>query len=222
MLLNKFGLTDRDALAKRERRHSQIRELELRARPDIISPDLTPSERISATHRHLFQDVYDWAGEYRTDGIAKRPDEPFMAPERIPEAVHALDEHLATAAKPMREEPIRFLAAGFARLNYVHPYLDGNGRTQREFWRHFASQHGYLVDWSSITPEQHQHASRRAYFGDHRPLEDVFQATLRAAPPQSQPRGSGPRGPQPRIRRGVPGAGRWTFNERPDDPTVHL
>jgi cell filamentation protein len=44
-------------------------------------------------------------------------------------------------------------------LNSIHPFREGNGRTQREFIRQLGSEAGYSINWSRVTREQMYNAS---------------------------------------------------------------
>lgn len=65
VLRNRLGLTDPDQLDRVERRLVTQRIIEGAPTGDFDVAHLR------AIHRHLFQDVYAWAGELRTVEIAK-------------------------------------------------------------------------------------------------------------------------------------------------------
>ena len=48
-------------------------------------------------------------------------------------------------------------------LNAVHPFREGNGRTQREFVRELAHKHSYWIDWSKISREELYKASEVSF-----------------------------------------------------------
>jgi cell filamentation protein, protein adenylyltransferase len=89
----------------------------------------------SKVHHHLFQDVYRWAGHYRTVRTGKDGNW-FCYPENIPRFMKEVFAKLA--AQPFRpgSEPTDFVAAAadfLAELNAVHPFREGNGRSQLAF-----------------------------------------------------------------------------------------
>ncbi len=43
---------------------------------------------------------------------------------------------------------------------YVHPFREGNGRAQRAFWDRVARDAGWYLDWTGVTGEVNDHASR--------------------------------------------------------------
>ena len=87
-------------------------------------------------HRHIFRDVYTWAGKYREKVRISKGDSTFCYPEHTSRQMTRLFEHLR------RDNNLRGLPAQqFARdaaiflatLNAIHPFRDGNGRSQLAF-----------------------------------------------------------------------------------------
>ncbi|TDN43394.1 cell filamentation protein [Curtobacterium flaccumfaciens] len=177
VLRNKFGATSRAELAALEVPEVQDRELDLVLGDVDGLDDLPPSQRVRRIHAHLFQDVYEWAGEYRLDGIAKNPEEPFLAPELIPARMARLDDELDDD-DGMSTRPVEFLTRQFAVLNHIHPFMEGNGRTQREFWRQYAAAHGMVLDWQQATTAENHHSARRSMLGDLRPLRELLEKVI--------------------------------------------
>lgn len=84
-----------------------------------------------AVQHHLFQDVYDWAGEYRTIRIAKGS-AMFCFPEHIAGQMDLLFTSLANAPFLPGATATEFITASaqfLADLNAIHPFREGNGRT---------------------------------------------------------------------------------------------
>jgi cell filamentation protein len=85
-----------------------------------------------AIHRHLFQDVYAWAGRFRTVRISKGGSM-FCYPEHIAAEMRRIFGALrqqrylsGLAADEFAQKAAHFLA----ELNAIHPFREGNGRTQ--------------------------------------------------------------------------------------------
>jgi cell filamentation protein len=95
------------------------------------------SNSLLIIHHHLFQDVYEWAGKVRTVNISKGG-KPFFDGERFHAAFQYIDT-LITEYKAIRKTNYHDLAYKLAEIldnvNYLHPFREGNGRTQREFVR---------------------------------------------------------------------------------------
>ncbi len=54
------------------------------------------------------------------------------------------------------------LAYYYDQLNYIHPFREGNGRTQRVFWTRVARDAGYEINWDAIIGDENDEASRIA------------------------------------------------------------
>ncbi|WP_348642746.1 Fic family protein [Mesorhizobium sp. B2-4-15] len=97
-------------------------------------------------HRHLFQDVYAWAGQVRTIRIGKGGNW-FCYPEHIASEMgrvfHELGnpDHLADFNTT---DFAKHLAHVIAELNAVHPFREGNGRTQLAFLAMLAEHRALL------------------------------------------------------------------------------
>ena len=144
-----------------------------------------PSGRLSVRHycqfhRHLFQDVYRWAGRYRTVRISKGPST-FCYPEHI-------HRHMVATFRRLRDR--RFLrdrtpdafaegAAHFvAELNAIHPFRDGNGRTQLSFVALVAAQAGHPLSLSRLRPRAFLAAVIASFQGNERPLTRELRRLL--------------------------------------------
>jgi cell filamentation protein len=86
-------------------------------------------------HHHLFQDVYEWAGQYRTVRTSKGGNA-FCYPEHIPAQMEALFRSIRggeTFAQRSGSEFLREAARFLRELNAIHPFREGNGRAQLAF-----------------------------------------------------------------------------------------
>lgn len=125
------------------------------------------SEDFRLIHRALFQDVFDWAGEFRTIEIRKNAEgaEFFLPSINILTGIAWSQEELA------RDGMLRGLGVGefcerlayhYDNYNFVHPFREGNGRTQRLFWSIVCRDAGYDLDWRCVTGAENDEASRMA------------------------------------------------------------
>ena len=106
------------------------------------------SNSLLKIHKHLFQDVYEWAGQVRTVNISK-DGKPFFAGERFNVAFQYVDNLILeyrTIKKTDRKEIANNLAEILDNINYLHPFREGNGRTQREFLRVLALEKGLTLN----------------------------------------------------------------------------
>lgn len=99
-------------------------------------------------HKYLFQDIYAWAGKLRTVNISK-DGKPFFDGERFHTAFLYIDTLIAEYKK-IRKTDRKALAHKLAEIldniNYLHPFREGNGRTQREFLRLLALEKGLILN----------------------------------------------------------------------------
>jgi cell filamentation protein len=125
-----------------------------------------------AVHRHLFQDVYRWAGRYRTVRTAKDGNW-FCFPENIPREMKRVfgDLRRSSFLADRRFDDFAAGAADFiAELNAVHPFREGNGRAQLSFLHLLALGAGHPLDLSRIRPEPFLRAMVTSFAGDVKPL----------------------------------------------------
>ncbi|PKP77311.1 MAG: adenosine monophosphate-protein transferase [Alphaproteobacteria bacterium HGW-Alphaproteobacteria-3] len=137
-----------------------------------------PSGRHSVTHyralhHHLFQDVYAWAGKFRTVRISK-DGSAFCYPENIQREMSALFDDLKKK-RYFRNLPADDFAkkatAFFATLNAIHPFREGNGRTQTAFLVLLADQAGHPIDLQRLEPEIFLKAMIASFHGNEKPLQ---------------------------------------------------
>ena len=111
-------------------------------------------------HKYLFDEIYPFAGEIRSENIQK--DIPFCLPNLIYEnLVRTLEQARKNLKKITNEEElIKFLADFYAELDIIHPFREGNGRTEREFLRQYMLMLNevidfgeYVLDYSKIDAE---------------------------------------------------------------------
>lgn len=102
--------------------------------------ELLPAGRLDASHyyaihRHLFQDVYGWAGQAHTVRIEKGQSV-FCYPENIDGEMARLfsDLERCNFFRDLGKDAFASnLATFLATLNAIHPFREGNGRTQLVF-----------------------------------------------------------------------------------------
>ncbi|OBB10987.1 cell filamentation protein Fic [Mycolicibacterium setense] len=150
ILRNRVGARTADELRDAENDLVETRLIELRENPSLLgrrSYDLAYLQRI---HRHLFQDVYVWAGDLRTVGIEKGG-ESFCPPGNINQAMnHVVDEihrHKLLTAVPL-DRLARTIAYLYDYVNFAHPFREGNGRSTREFFDLLLSERRAGFDWA--------------------------------------------------------------------------
>ncbi len=135
---------------------------------------------LRAIHRHLFQDVYDWAGEIRTVEIARGGNQ-FQFRQYIGTGMADVHRRIVVA-RYLRNLSARAFAekAGeiIGDINYVHPFREGNGRTQALYLEALARQAGHPIDLRRLVRESWMEASKAAHAGRYGPFADCIHAAL--------------------------------------------
>ena len=180
VLKNLEGIRDKAVLEEFEREHSGDRLLTL---PPSFA---IPPAGFRAIHRYLLQDVYEWAGKYRWVNTGRTA--PFCKFEFIPGemdrrfAAVRLDKWLRGLAPETFAERA---AEHVNELNAIHPFLDGNGRTQRAFLEVLARQAGHVFDVARVDADAWNAASILGFHKqDHEPMRVVISAALAPRDPR--------------------------------------
>lgn len=143
ILRNKHGIEDEQLLQVTESLETSKRLEELEQKPIKIKS----AETLLDIHKYLFKDLYDWAGEVRQVNINKQG-KPFLSVTSFA-AGFAYINILINEYRCSDDSDISVLSRRLARIldsiNYLHPFREGNGRTQREFIRVLALEKGYRL-----------------------------------------------------------------------------
>lgn len=154
VLINKLGLEDANLLDKAERMITSYKLAKLYLEPGSQTFDIN---HYLSIHKFLFEDIYPFAGEIRNENISK--DIPFCLPNFI---YSELDRVLKIALTKVnginsREKLLTFITELYSDLDIIHPFREGNGRTEREFIRQFMDYickinnlEPYYLDYSAI------------------------------------------------------------------------
>ncbi|MGA9875606.1 MAG: Fic family protein [Solirubrobacteraceae bacterium] len=166
VLRNVLDLRNAAALAEREAALSAIRIAQLERR--FIPADFGLAH-LQATHRYIFGDLYPWAGELRTVRITKGGDL-FALPEHIGPYLTTLFADLAHENRLHglgREQFLERLTHYYAEINAVHPFREGNGRTQRAFLGQIAKAAGHPIALVQLDAERNILAAHESHRGDN-------------------------------------------------------
>ena len=190
VMKNCLGIEDAGTLSDAERKLTGIRAVEIR---DGSAPATThghfDADHLRAIHQHTFQDVYEWAGTTRGDPLTidgqqhKQPEQLIKATTSFEEAskvnarLDALCERLAQQDHLRglsREEFSTRAADTMSELNQIHPFREGNGRTQREFMTQLGHQAGHEINFDGVTQQRMTVASFDAAQGDKDTMRRLF------------------------------------------------
>jgi cell filamentation protein len=183
VLRNKLGITDTDELDRVERLLTTQR-----AKADVPTGDFD-LPHLQTIHRHLFSRLYDWAGEIRTVEMTKGGHQ-FMFRQYIENGmadVHrrivAADYFKGSTGATFAEEAGRIIGD----VNYVHPFREGNGRTQLLYLKQFSLNAGHSLDLRHIDANAWFEASRRAHDANYAPMGKVIGAALERSATRARP-----------------------------------
>lgn len=140
LLRNKQDITDKDVLLFVESGAVTKRLQELYENPIKIKG----IDSLFEIHKHLFQDIYEWAGKKRVVEISKDGKQ-FFPTSHFDNAFRYINQLIAEF-NDIPADNKKMLADKLAEIldnvNYLHPFREGNGRTQREFLRLLALEKG--------------------------------------------------------------------------------
>lgn len=103
-------------------------------------------------HKFIFKDIYPFAGRVREEDISK-------GSFRFANVRFLVDQANALLNELKQENYLKGLSFDryvnrltyyITELNVLHPFREGNGRTQREFFRCLALESDYSIDWSRV------------------------------------------------------------------------
>jgi len=179
VLKNFRNIRQLDDLLEYEMDMTSRRQIELLCKPIRGKFDIA---HLQAIHYQLFRDVYPWAGLFRTINIARSGQFFFAFSDHIVPALGDMfaklskEQFLAKTDVPTFSDRAAYF---MGELNAIHPFRDGNGRTQREFIRELALKAGHTIHWVHITRDQMSDASRRSFQeGGNSGLSQLLQAAI--------------------------------------------
>ena len=172
VLKNKLNIRDERDLNDKERslvslRVSQITESPVKGEFDF--------EHLKKINEYLFQDLYEWAGQLRKCEMSKS--DIFCLYSNLEYFANSIFSRLKDDNYFMdltESEKITKLVDLFGDINALHPFREGNGRTQREFIEELAKVNGINLDLTHISRENMIEASHRSINGDNGELFELF------------------------------------------------
>jgi fido (protein-threonine AMPylation protein) len=176
--VNKLGIRDAAELEKVEREFSAERAEQGFPR----SATFRSYDSFRAIHRHLFRDLYAWAGKERkyTTG---RGQIPFAVPEHIGPWMQQQFDALARDNYLVGLDLGAFAVAAAKYVNEInagHPFIDGNGRTQRFWLRMLANNAGFDLTLTERDGNRWNEASRVGFMrSDHTAMAKFLRRRLK-------------------------------------------
>ena len=176
VLINKLNEHDPKLLSQYERMLTGARIIDLLKKPIAGEFNLNHLKKI---HHYIFQDIYSWAGVLRKVNISKEI--LFCDAQFVEKMTVKLFENLKKENYlcDCNSQNIAQRAAFYlGEINAIHPFREGNGRTQREFIRELLLPLGYKVDYSLCDPKMMLYASINAFAGDYDLMTELFKKCI--------------------------------------------
>jgi cell filamentation protein len=174
VLINKFNIRNKEELNTVERQITALNILKLEETPTKGNFDL---KHIKNIHKFIFGDIYDWAGQIRKGDFLIKGDSIFcraMYIEGMAADIHAklrTDNFLRGLEKA---KFIERLAYYMGEINALHPFREGNGRTQRLYFEFLCLKAGYELDFTQTQKDVLVKADIAAFNCDYSLLIEVL------------------------------------------------
>ena len=151
-LINKLGIRDEEKLAEVEAQITFAKTVMLEENPVEGNFDFEHFKRI---HEFLLCDLYEWAGQVRTVDISKKRTK-FLDAASIEQIANKCFSKIAEGYLenlPL-EDFAKRIAEFYNDVNYIHPFREGNGRTQRVYFTQLIRHYGYDINFSEVDTDE--------------------------------------------------------------------
>lgn len=179
VLKNKLNIKEENILDKAEADYAATRSVELANSP--LDHPFT-IETLKMIHKILFGDLYEWAGSFRTVDIEK-------GTARFANVKH-IDDSIAELFSDLKKEDFllnlnkemfsKRTAYYMGELNAIHPFREGNGRTQRELLSQLAYKNELYINWSAMHSEDILNATISSFSGNYSFLKTIIFENLKS------------------------------------------
>lgn len=176
VLENLLGIRDENTLENAERELTEIAVQNIG-----FSEPPYDYAYLKLIHKILFTDVYAWAGEERTIDLSKQ-DTRFCTATRIEPEANKLFSKLENKKYfvGLTEDELIVQAADlYSELNVIHPFREGNGRSQRILFEQIFLHCGYSISWNPVSRKEWLEANVEGYFGSVDKMIVVFRKSVR-------------------------------------------
>lgn len=173
VLINKLNITNDEDLYNAERELVSLRVSAFNDNPLKGNFDF---EYLKDIHKYLFQDIYRWAGNIRNCNIAKQ--DLFCLTEHIESFGHDIFDKLKKEKYFINYDydvKLDKLVELFADINALHPFREGNGRSQRIFIEALSKINGIHLDLTNVTKIDMIIASHESINGNYEKLKNMFK-----------------------------------------------
>ena len=159
ILENKLDITNPVELAREKERISKTRAKEMFETGYLETLEPGTFETLRKIHKHLFEEIYEFAGDLRKVNIAKGNFR-FTPLAYLNEAVKNIEK--------MPQSTYEEIIEKYVEMNIVHPFREGNGRSMR-IWLDLIlkKELNVVVDWSKVDKRDYLLAMERS------PIKDI-------------------------------------------------
>lgn len=158
ILENKLNITDQVELARQEERISKRRAKEMFEIGYLDTLEPGTFEALKEIHKFLFEEIYEFAGNYRKVNIAKGNFR-FTPLAYLEEAVKNIEK--------MPQSTYEQIIEKYVEMNIAHPFREGNGRSTR-IWLDLIlkKELNVVANWSKVDKTDYLLAMERSPIKD--------------------------------------------------------
>lgn len=178
VLINKLGLKSQEALGNVESVTVALRSAEIESEP---SDAPFTFDFYCGLHKRLFGDLYDWAGELRTIDVSKKGTSFYPAGDlrELGNAKFARLRDMNGFQGLNRSELVDEITDFYHELNMLHPFREGNGRTQRLFFTLLLRRLGNNISFAECDTDELMMATIYAAQGIPTYLHSFFESVIK-------------------------------------------
>ena len=175
-LVNKLGIRDEKKLSEIEAQITFAKAVMLEETP--INGDFD-FEHFKKIHEFLLCDLYEWAGQVRTVDISKKRTKFLDAA-----SIESIGTKCFAKVKDGYFENLSFaefvkrIAKFYNDVNYIHPFREGNGRTQRIYFTQLIRHYGYDINFADVDTDELMIATIQASSGVMDFLIEFFENSI--------------------------------------------
>ena len=173
VLINKLNIRDEQELSDIE---MIITATKIKQLLDTDFDGIIDDKYYCSLHKEIFGDIYEWAGTVRTVDLSKKGTS-FHRAEDLGIAMGKLFDRLVKCnyfITDSKEKYVSDIAEFYNDLNLLHPFREGNGRTQRVLMTKLIERAGYSIDFSRCDRDLLMIATIHAAQGVMDQLESFF------------------------------------------------
>lgn len=175
-LVNKLDIRDEKKLSEIEAQITFAKAVMLEETP--IDDDFS-FEQFKKIHEFLLCDLYEWAGQVRTVDISKKRTKFLDAA-----SIESIGTKCFAKVKDGYFENLSFdefvkrIAEFYNDVNYIHPFREGNGRTQRIYFTQLIRHYGYDINFADVDTDEFMIATIQASSGVIDFLVEFFENSI--------------------------------------------